>query len=255
MSKNIIFFNGIPRAGNTLLGSIVNSNKNIKATPNSVVLDILFQLAEIKKNSVFENFPDHESFDNVATNVFDFYYKDWDCNTILERGPWGTPLNLELLNSFIDKPKFFILTRPLLECLASFVKLKIENKSLKQHEVKEYVENQLMQNIFKKWIWGVKNIVKSKQDYLHLDYNQLINSPKIFLKKLSQFCNVEITLPSYIKQFKINDVEYNDRAIGLKNLHRLNNNKIKKNHYKIENYLSLEIIDKYKNFNYFDNEF
>ena len=169
MSKNIIFFNGIPRAGNTLLGSIVNSNKNIKATPNSVVLDILFQLAEIKKNSVFENFPDHESFDNVATNVFDFYYKDWDCNTILERGPWGTPLNLELLNSFIDN--------------------------------------------------------------LHLDYNQLINSPKIFLKKLSQFCNVEITLPSYIKQFKINDVEYNDRAIGLKNLHRLNNNKIKKNHY------------------------
>ena len=42
--KKIYFLCGLPRAGNTLLGSIVNQNKNIKITANSIVPDILYYL-------------------------------------------------------------------------------------------------------------------------------------------------------------------------------------------------------------------
>ena len=35
----IIFLNSLPRAGNTLLGAVLNKNKNIKATPNSITVD------------------------------------------------------------------------------------------------------------------------------------------------------------------------------------------------------------------------
>ena len=78
--KDFIFLNSLPRAGNTLLGSIINSNKNVRMTANSVLPEILFTLENIKKSSIYLNFPDQKSFDNVQNSIFINYYKDWKCN-------------------------------------------------------------------------------------------------------------------------------------------------------------------------------
>ena len=56
----VIFLCSLPRAGNTLLGSMVNENKKIKATPNSITLEILYQLNELKNFPAFQNFPDSD---------------------------------------------------------------------------------------------------------------------------------------------------------------------------------------------------
>ena len=40
--KNIFFLSGLPRAGNTLLSSILNQNKNIACTANSILPNILY---------------------------------------------------------------------------------------------------------------------------------------------------------------------------------------------------------------------
>ena len=55
----------------------------------------------IKDDDIFHNFPDHESLDNVINNVFLNYYKNWNCDYIIDRGPWGTPTNLMLLKKII----------------------------------------------------------------------------------------------------------------------------------------------------------
>ena len=54
--------------------------------------------------------------------LFDTYYFDINTNVILDRAPWGTPWNLDILKTIFKKRKFVILYRPPLECLASLIK-------------------------------------------------------------------------------------------------------------------------------------
>ena len=123
MLKQYYFLCGLPRAGNTLLASLINQNPNITLTANSIVPEIIYQLASLKKTEVYRNFPDWKSLDNVIINTFDNYYKDYSAEHIIDRGPWGTPQNLEYIKGLFDKPKFIILVRPVIECLASFLKM------------------------------------------------------------------------------------------------------------------------------------
>ena len=46
--KKIFFLVGLPRAGNTLLGSILNQNPDIAVTANSITPDILYVLYRVK---------------------------------------------------------------------------------------------------------------------------------------------------------------------------------------------------------------
>ena len=64
--KKIYFMYGLPRAGNTLLGCILNQNPRINATANSVLPEIMFSINNIKYYDVaYNNFPDEASIDNV----------------------------------------------------------------------------------------------------------------------------------------------------------------------------------------------
>jgi len=46
--RKIFFLVGLPRAGNTLLGSILNQNPDIAVTANSITPDILYALYQKK---------------------------------------------------------------------------------------------------------------------------------------------------------------------------------------------------------------
>ena len=69
-SKKIFFLAGLPRAGNTILTSILNHNPDVCCTPNSITLEIVKDLFLLKTTDVFQNFPDHKSLDNVLDSVF-----------------------------------------------------------------------------------------------------------------------------------------------------------------------------------------
>ena len=120
--KKIFFLAGFPRAGNTVLTSILNQNPNICCTPNSVTLEIYKDLFLLKKTDVFLNYPDHQSLDNVLDAVYDNYYKNWHYKYIIDRGPAGTSGNLNLLKKHFKQPiKIIFLVRPILEVLASWM--------------------------------------------------------------------------------------------------------------------------------------
>ena len=70
---NVDFLCSLPRAGNTLLGSIINQNKNLNVTANTILADIIYQLHLLKKNEIFLNFPDEKSLNNVIKNSFNNY--------------------------------------------------------------------------------------------------------------------------------------------------------------------------------------
>ena len=68
--KKFFCLHGLPRAGNTLLGSIINQNPKVAVTANSIIADMLGELYSLKNTDIFKNFPDHKSFDNVTKSLF-----------------------------------------------------------------------------------------------------------------------------------------------------------------------------------------
>jgi hypothetical protein len=241
--KEYYFLTGLPRSGNTLLGSIINQNPNLNLTANTILTDVLYQLYLIKDYQIYKNFPDEQSLNNVIKNVFNNYYKDWKAKFIIDRGLWGTPVNLEILKSIIKKPKFIILYRPVLECLASFIKIeKPINIELRCHE--------LMDNngMIGKSLWSIKNIIKEKEDYIIINYLDLINKPLDQTNKIYKFLNVDNFNHTFknFNNFSVNNIEYDDSVLNAP-LHKIRTDKIKLNKYNVKDYLPANIIKQYSN--------
>jgi hypothetical protein len=243
--KKIYFLTGLPRAGNTLLGSLINQNKNISVTANSILCDVLINLYFIKESLTFKNFPDHSSFNNILKNVFNNYYSDWKCNYILDRGPWGTPINLKILKQIFNEPKFIILYRPVLEVLASFV------KSDKYENIDNYCDSlmDLKKNpnaMIGKNILSIYNIIKNQENYIIIHYKDLVKNPSKQINKIHDFLNLpyeNINLENF-NQFSSNGIFYDDNVLASP-LHKIKTEKIENPTYKIEQFLPKNIIEKY----------
>jgi hypothetical protein len=68
-NKNFYFLCSLPRAGNTLLGSLLNQNKEILMSPYSVVPNIAHSIVGCKEHLNFKSFPDHDSINNILDNL------------------------------------------------------------------------------------------------------------------------------------------------------------------------------------------
>jgi hypothetical protein len=241
--KEYYFLTGLPRSGNTLLGSIINQNPIVNLTANTILTDVFYQLNLIKDYQIYKNFPDENSFNNIIKNVFNNYYKDWTANIIIDRGVWGTPANLYFLKSIIKKPKFIILYRPVLECLASFIKIeKPTNVETRCHQLME------INGMIGKSLWSVKNIIKEKEDYITINYSDLINKPLDKINKIYKFLNIDNYNHVFknFNDFSVNNVKYDDSILNAP-LHKIRTDKIKLNKYNVKDYLPANIIKQYSN--------
>ena len=102
IDKKYFFLAGLPRSGNTLLSSILNQNPEINVSANSFVCDILFHGISLQYHECFQNFPDKKSLEDFIASTFDSYYQNWKGNYIIDRGPWGTPQNLNILKEYLN---------------------------------------------------------------------------------------------------------------------------------------------------------
>lgn len=264
--KQYYFLIGLPRSGNTLLASILNQNPNISVTANSIVPDMLWKLESEKQNNLtFKNFPDEKSFNNVMSGMFDLYYKDWQSDVIIDRSPWGTKTNLELLSKHCpNQPKFIILVRDIVEILASFIKWSIENpRNFINHETNNASIEEKCEFLMRKDLQIVQeynaiyNILNSehKENALLIEYDDLVSSPKSYVNEIYNFLKLEKYDHSYNKlnQFSANGLHYNDFVVG-ENLHKVKENGIQKTNYKVNDYLPASVIHKYSQLNFWRNK-
>jgi hypothetical protein len=236
-NKNIFFFIGLPRSGNTLLASLVNQSKELTLTANSITPTILFAIEKIKKEFSYKNFPDETSINNVLKNALFSYYNEWKTDNILDRGPWGTPENLNIIYKINPNPKFVVLYRPLKECVASFVKK--ENPVDKKKYV-NYLLNDT-EHILSKNLWSIHNLLRNNIPFYLITYDDLVNNTKETLNNLFKYLNLKT--PSIdlnkLEQLNINNVIYeNDN-----DMHKIRTNEIKKIKYDVSNYLSIDLIN------------
>jgi hypothetical protein len=243
IEKNYYFLCGMPRAGNTLFASLVNQNDQVKVTSNSIVSSLMFNIVSIKQQENFINFPDHESIDNVLRNLFDIYYMNWQTKNIIDRSTWGTPCNLSVIKQIFNDVKFIVLYRPVLKCLASFVKIN------KPNNVEEFCDLMMKKDsMIEKSLWSIKNLIKEKENHIIIHYDNFIVDPIKEIKRAFSFLNIEyspINLNN-IEQLKLNNIQYDDSVLKM-DLHTIRTDEIKLNKYKIEDYLPSSVIKKYSN--------
>tara|TARA_R110000822_G_scaffold114431_1_gene245990 strand:+ start:5037 stop:5747 length:711 start_codon:yes stop_codon:yes gene_type:complete len=232
----------MPRAGNTLLGAILNQTKNIKVTPNSITIEIFSYLCSLKENIHFKNFPLHSSLDSIIKNVFINYYENWNTSCILDRGPWGTLDNLCNLKKHFKDLKFIVLYRDPLECLASFVRAEPNNSI--ENICNDYMTNN---GAILKSFNSIKNIIEKKENHIFITYDEFVNKTQQTLEKIAFFVEEPISkiCLNNFKQFNIDNIFYDDSALGV-DYHTIKTNEVKQEKYDIKDYLPEYVIGKYR---------
>ena len=256
--KDIFFLSGLPRSGNTLFGSIMNQNPDVAATANSICADMMGELFLLKQTDIFKNFPDHKSFDNVAKTVFENYYKDWKQDYIIDRAPWGMPINLKNIKQIRKNIKIIVLLRDVVEVLGSLIRWSereptsyLNNYWAKTTEEKCHM---LMNNdgVIVKELIGIKHLLdhQPKDMYHIIDYNDFVKDPEKIINGVYDF----LEIPKYkhnftnLNQFKVNNMNYDDTVVGT-GLHTIKTDVISKTEYDAYKMLPESIVNKYKQCN------
>ena len=204
--------------------------------------EVLINLMYLKQNSNFKNFPNHSSLDNIIKNVFNNYYKDWNVPNIIDRAPWGLESNYLLLNKIYNNPKIIILYRPVLEVLASFIR--VENT-----DVRDRCNMLMSENGFiTKSLESIQNVLSKHNNFIIIKYDDLILNAVNTCQKILNFLEIKekFKLKNF-NQYVINNVYYEDNQTERGDIHLIRLENISKLNYNIEDYLPQEIIQKYKN--------
>lgn len=259
--KDIFFLHGLPRAGNTVFGSIINQNKDVAVTANSICCDIIGEIYSLRKTDIFQNFPDYSSLENVTKNVLNNYYKDWNKKYIIDRAPWGFPINLKFLKLIKQDIKIIVLVRDVIEVLGSFLAWSereptsfVNQYAAKTREEKCHMMMNKDGQLVKELI-GVKHLLdyQPKEMYHIVDFNNLIKNTDKIIDGIYNFLGI----PKYkhdfnnIGQFKVNNMNYDDTIMG-KGLHTLKEGAIcdYKEDYNAYEIVPKSIIDTYKKCNF-----
>ena len=252
-NKKIYFLAGFPRAGNTLLTSILNQNPEICCTPNSITLEIMKVLFLLKKDDTFQNFPDEQSLNNVMDEVYNLYYKQWNYSYLIDRGPAGTVGNLALLKKhFKQEIKIIFLVRPILEVLASWITWAektpdnfLKNKGNNSTEACHWLMRKEGQ--IHKELLCMHNLLKPEHKHMvhFIDYKEIVRKPHQTIKGIYKFLGLRPFKHRFIDldQIVINGMSYNDEGLG-KGLHTIKTKKLIKSKTNVS-ILPSEIIKQY----------
>jgi hypothetical protein len=252
-NKKIYFLAGFPRAGNTLLASILNQNPDVCCTPNSITLEIMKDLFLLKSTDVFQNFPDEQSLNHVMDEVYNLYYKNWNYNYIIDRGPAGTVSNLKLLKKhFKQEIKIIFLVRPILEVLASWISWmkKTPDSFIRRHtnnptEACHMLMNKKGQIV--KELLCMQNLLKPENKHMvhFVDYHELVGKPHQTIKGIYKFLGIPSFKHRFIDldQVVVNGISYNDTILG-EGVHTIKTKKLIKSKTDVS-ILPKEIIKQY----------
>ena len=229
--KKLFFLVAMPRSGNTLFTSIINQNSNIACTPNSITLEIMKDLSLLKETDVFQNYPNHQSLDNVLDSVYVNYYKDWPQKYIIDRGPVMTKGNFQLMQKHFKKPfKCIVIIRDLMDVLASYMKwyTKEPNAFPNRYGCKNDEEKLSMimnkDGAVAKDLEAIKNAYNYSDICHFMKYDNLVQNPEEEINKVYTFFNIPYFNHRFfdLNQIQVNGMGYNDSIVG-KNMHTIRN--------------------------------
>jgi sulfotransferase len=273
MGKTYHFMAGLPRSGSTVLSAILNQNPDVYSSPQTDLLGVLYDLES--KIPTYEGYRAgllFSSYDNVMKQIPNNFYSPIDKSTIIDKNRgWGTPYNWNNLSPYLnEKGKVILTMRPILEVLASFVRVNKETEKVTSQLthlnsnlwVSDYrdpidamADNLMIPNgEIDRAIFSVANLLKNHGDQVYVVwYDDLIKFPQNTLNGIYDF----LELDRYDHDFNnIVAVDKHDdlSGYGLIGLHDVKK-KLEKSKTNPEDYLSEYAIQKYQNALDFLNDF
>ena len=234
--KQLFFLVALPRSGNTLFSTVMSQNSKIASTANSITLEVMKDLHLLKKTDVFQNFPDHNSLDNVLDSVFNNYYKDWPQEIIIDRGPVMTVGNFALMQKHFKRSfKCIVLLRDLMDVLASYMQWYTENPDAFPNRYNLKTDEEKLAMIMNKdgavakELEAIKNSYNYKDMCHYVKYDNIVANPEKEFRKIYEFMQ-EPYYPHYfdnLQTLNINGIKYDDKIVG-SNMHKLFDGPVRK---------------------------
>ena len=263
MNHSFYFMAGLPRAGSTLLKSIINQNPNIYTQPVTPVMELMYHTEQYFLTSEqYIGYPNPEGAYKLISNIIENYYFKVEKPIIIDHNrAWSN--NIERLKTYITpNPKIICPVRDISEILTSFITMIHRNSD----EV-SFIDQTLIDKgftvdddnrcqylmsddgIVEQALWAQSQaFIRNETDYLLMvEYDDLVNIPQETMDRIYNFLEID----GYKHDF--NNVKNNHRGSekqwNLKDMHHVRN-KVQKISKKPEDVLSSFILNKYSKMEY-----
>ena len=187
----IAFLSGLPRTGSTLLSSILAQNPEIHAEGNSAVCQLMWDTQEsCERSEQLAANRRQATQDDLVRAIPAIYYKDANRTHIVDKcRSWTLPANMAMIRRYItDDPKVIVMTRPINEIVASFVRLREANGwDQPDAALLEPMSEPIMRSQF-----GADYARATNQGEFHfVEYSELVNSPSDTITGIYDFMGWE----------------------------------------------------------------
>lgn len=211
---------GLPRTGSTLLSAILSQNSEIHAEGNSAVCQLMWDMQTSCEMTAGEQIAANgrlSTQDALVAAIPAIYYRHVTSTHIVDKcRSWTLPANMDMLRRYIpNRPRVIVLTRPVDEIVASFVRLRRANGWQGDPETGLLDEGSepIMRSLA-----GVESAKASGSDeFLFVEYADLVDSTREVLSAIYDFCEWEPF--SHDLDHIVNVHPENDAVYGLLGMH------------------------------------
>ena len=213
MNKKFYFMAGLPRAGSTLLSTLLNQNPRFYSGPSSPVLGSMYNAHEnFIGNELYTGYPKPDAVNKIIGSIIDNWYYDIDKPVVIDKNrAWCA--RVPFIEGYIkQEAKIIVPVRRVDEILASILTMIKRNPFQEGQPRINFVDEQLVkfnipindenrcQYLLSNQggiVWESLNATKLGVDeghsdkFLFVDYNDLVNDPQRELNKIYTFLGEE----------------------------------------------------------------
>lgn len=209
MKHEFFFYSGLPRAGGTMLASVMNQHPDLYVSPLSPTVELLYYTEKYfdEQSEAYTANPQPEAKQHVLESLPQNYYANIPKKYIMDNNrAW--PNNVDRIQRFMSNdPKIVCIVRDIPSILTSFVDLVNRSNNpgenfidrwLLEHGMELTTENRcfyLMQptGIVNQSLWSMYQGYKSGHgNKMHLvEYDDLLSKPDFIMRKITDFLDIE----------------------------------------------------------------
>lgn len=219
MKTELHFLSGIPRSGSTVLAAILNQNPKLRVSTTSSLIHVLNGLAEMWPNLPLMN-NDNEKLKGLMRSTIDFFYSNNDTNQVIIDKSRGWPISV-IMKSMEQvlgrKVKIIATVRSIPECAASLIRI------ANPKDLDEFIySGKLLTHLKAAYISLSDGYLASPDNFLIIEYNNLINNPVLELERIHKFLELEGSFDYDFNNIDGSMLEENDEEIhGYAGIHKI----------------------------------
>tara|TARA_B100000963_G_scaffold352251_1_gene365134 strand:+ start:2408 stop:3322 length:915 start_codon:yes stop_codon:yes gene_type:complete len=211
--KTFYFMAGLPRAGSTLLSTLLNQNPRIYSGPSSPVLGSMYSTHEnFQSNELYTGYPKPNQVNEIIGSVIEHWYSDIEKPVVIDKNrAWCA--RVPFIEGYIkQEAKIIVPVRRIDEILASILtmikrnpfkegqpRINFVDEQLVKFDIPINDENRCQYLLSHKGgiVWESLNAVKlgveegHSDKFLFVDYNDLVKDPQKELNEIYEFLGEE----------------------------------------------------------------